>query len=106
MLFLSAWLIILTIIFRRSLETGEVPPDWRSANVSPVYKKGDRYKAENYRPISLTCIWELPIHLTFFVELFFSDVKFFQRMLTGTVYSRYLIGQLGLSGGDHHFVMV
>lgn len=47
---------ILTIIFRRSLETGEVPPDWRSANVSPVYKKGDRYKAENYRPISLTCI--------------------------------------------------
>ena len=47
---------ILTIIFRRSLETREVPPDWRSANVSPVYKKGDRYKAENYRPISLTCI--------------------------------------------------
>ena len=30
---------ILTIIFRRSLETGEVPPDWRSANVIPVYKK-------------------------------------------------------------------
>ena len=47
---------ILTIIFRKSLETGEVPPDWRSANVSPVYKKGDRHKAENYRPISLTCI--------------------------------------------------
>ena len=47
---------ILTIIFRISFETGEVPPDWRSANVSPVYKKGDRYKAENYRPISLTCI--------------------------------------------------
>ena len=47
---------ILTIIFRKSLETGEVPPDWRSANVRPVYKKGDRHKAENYRPISLTCI--------------------------------------------------
>lgn len=47
---------ILTIIFRKSLETGEIPPDWRSANVSPVYKKGDRHKAENYRPISLTCI--------------------------------------------------
>jgi hypothetical protein len=37
---------ILTIIFRRSLETGEVPTDWRSTNVSLVYKKGDRYKAE------------------------------------------------------------
>jgi hypothetical protein len=47
---------ILTIIFRKSLETGEVPPDGRSANVSPVYKKGDRHKAENYRPISLACI--------------------------------------------------
>ena len=47
---------ILTIIFRKSLETGEIPPDWRLANVSPVYKKGDRHKAENYRPISLTCI--------------------------------------------------
>ena len=32
---------ILTKIFRKSLEIGEVPPDWRSANVSPVYKKGD-----------------------------------------------------------------
>lgn len=28
---------ILTIIFRK---TGEIPPDWRLANVSPVYKKG------------------------------------------------------------------
>jgi hypothetical protein len=27
---------ILTIIFRKSLETGEVPPDWRLANVNPV----------------------------------------------------------------------
>ena len=47
---------ILTIIFNTSLATGEVPSDWRSANVSPVYKKGERYKAENYRPISLTSV--------------------------------------------------
>jgi hypothetical protein len=32
------------------------PLDWRNANVSPVFKKGEKYKAENYRPISLTCI--------------------------------------------------
>ena len=31
---------ILKIIFCRSLETGEVPIDWRSANVSPVFNKG------------------------------------------------------------------
>lgn len=47
---------ILTIIFNRSINTGEVPQNWRSANVSPVYKKGERCKAENYRPISLTCV--------------------------------------------------
>ncbi|KAK3102283.1 hypothetical protein FSP39_010205 [Pinctada imbricata] len=47
---------ILTIIFNRSLDRGEVPSDWRNARVTPIYKKGDRYKAENYRPISLTCI--------------------------------------------------
>ena len=47
---------ILTIIFRKSFDTGEVPSDWRNANVSPVFKKGEKYKAENYRPISLTCI--------------------------------------------------
>ena len=28
----------------------------RNASVSPVYKKGAKTKAENYRPISLTCI--------------------------------------------------
>ncbi|WAR15544.1 DDB2-like protein [Mya arenaria] len=30
--------------------------DWRNANVAPVYKKGDRHTAENYRPVSLTCV--------------------------------------------------
>ena len=38
---------ILTIIFRKSFDTGEVPSDWRNANVSPVFKKGEKYKAEN-----------------------------------------------------------
>lgn len=46
----------LTTIFNRSLETAEVPSAWKSANVSPIYKKGEHYKASNYRPISLTSI--------------------------------------------------
>ena len=33
-----------------------MPMDWKKANVSPIYKKGARNKAENYRPISLTSI--------------------------------------------------
>jgi hypothetical protein len=46
----------LTIIFRKSLEEGEVPHDWSQANVSPIYKKGDKSSPANYRPVSLTCI--------------------------------------------------
>ncbi len=40
----------------QSLEIGEIPDDWKSANVSPLYKKNDRTEAVNYRPVSLTCI--------------------------------------------------
>ncbi|KAK3087114.1 hypothetical protein FSP39_001879 [Pinctada imbricata] len=47
---------ILTFIFTKSLNTGETPKDWKQANIAPAYKKGDKYKAINYRPISLTCI--------------------------------------------------
>ena len=47
---------ILTTIFQKSLNTGEVPSQWRNAFVTPVYKKGSRYDPANYRPISLTCI--------------------------------------------------
>jgi hypothetical protein len=46
----------ITAIFRRSMELGAVPTDWKSANVTAIYKKGERYKASNYRPVSLTSI--------------------------------------------------
>ena len=47
---------ILKIIYERSLSTGKLPADWMKANVMPVFKKGDKSLASNYRPISLTCI--------------------------------------------------
>ena len=47
---------ILKVLFERSLESGAVPPIWNSANVSPIFKKGEKSAAANYRPISLTCI--------------------------------------------------
>ncbi|KGL88429.1 hypothetical protein N301_14627, partial [Charadrius vociferus] len=46
----------LSIIFERSWRTGEVPEDWRIANVTPVFKKGRKDDPGNYRPVSLTSI--------------------------------------------------
>ena len=47
---------ILSVIFQHSINTGDVPIDWRQGNIAPIYKKGDKHKASNYRPVSLTSI--------------------------------------------------
>ena len=47
---------ILAYIYKESLAQGNVPDDWRQANVAPVFKKGEEYDPANYRPMSLTCI--------------------------------------------------
>ena len=44
----------LHLIFERSLHFGEVPDDWKSAHVVPIFKKGSKSDVENYRPVSLT----------------------------------------------------
>ena len=38
------------------MNSGILPRDWLSANITPIYKKNDRTNASNYRPISLTAI--------------------------------------------------
>ncbi|KAK4825474.1 hypothetical protein QYF61_027629 [Mycteria americana] len=41
---------------QQSWLTGEVPADWRLANVTPIYKKGRKEDPGNYRPLSLTSV--------------------------------------------------
>ncbi|BHF60820.1 hypothetical protein SprV_0100378700 [Sparganum proliferum] len=43
-------------IFRSSFELGRLPSEWKTANIFPIYKGGARSSANNYRPVSLTCI--------------------------------------------------
>ena len=45
-----------TRIFQTSLDEGTAPKDWRKANIVPIFKKGDKSKPANYRPVSLTAI--------------------------------------------------
>ena len=47
---------IFTLLFQATLRQGKIPQQWKSAHVSPIFKKADKHKPENYRPISLTSI--------------------------------------------------
>ena len=58
-------------IFLCSLDTQKFPSNWKKSNVVPVYKKGDKTFAKNYRPVSL-----LPIF-----------GKIFEKCLYDTIYS-------------------
>ena len=48
----------LAFIINLSLQSGVFPSVWKSAKITPVHKKGDTKKPENFRPISV-----LPIFL-------------------------------------------
>ena len=43
-------------IFRKSIHQGKLPRGWKIGLVSPIFKKGDRHQAKNYRPVSLTSV--------------------------------------------------
>ena len=49
----------LSYIFKLSLQSGIFPSQWRKCDVVPVYKKGDKSIAKNYRPVSLLPVSKL-----------------------------------------------
>jgi len=46
----------ITMLYRKSLENKRLPVSWKCSSISVIFKKGIKTLAENYRPISLTCI--------------------------------------------------
>ena len=59
------------LIWKKSLETGFIHPEFKNQTVTPVFKKGSKALAANYRPISLTS------HL----------IKIFERILRDKIVS-------------------
>ena len=48
--------LMTTHLFKQSLATSELPPEWKSAYVTPIFKKDKRSDPLNYWPVSLTSI--------------------------------------------------
>ena len=46
----------LSCIFTKSMAQGTVPEDWKTAHVTPIFKKGQKSSTTNYRPVSLTSV--------------------------------------------------
>jgi len=46
---------VLYEIFKRSLESAQLPEDWLHTLINLKHKDGDREAIENYRPIGITC---------------------------------------------------
>ena len=46
----------LMILFQKSLDNGQIPDEWRDANITVIHKKGSRADPGNYRGVSLTSV--------------------------------------------------
>ena len=47
---------VLSVLYNKSIQEGQLPYQWKEANVIALFKKGSRKSANNYRPVSLTSI--------------------------------------------------
>ena len=43
-------------LFTKSLQSGTLPKQWKEANVTCIFKKGDKSSPGNYMPVSLTSV--------------------------------------------------
>ena len=80
----------LRIIFRNILSTAIYPDIWKLANVTPIFKKGDKQLIQNYRPISL-----LPICGKIFEKIVFNNL--YKHLTTHHLISK---NQSGFRPGD------
>ncbi|KFQ81688.1 RNA-directed DNA polymerase from mobile element jockey, partial [Phaethon lepturus] len=46
----------LCVIFEKPWQSSEIPGDWKKGNIEPIFKKGSKGDAGNYRPVSLTSV--------------------------------------------------
>ena len=78
-----AWQLV--ILFNESLETGEIPSDFKVGNITPIFKSGrkDVTAPENYWGISLTLLYSKVLERIVFDEVstFLSNRKLLSKFL-------------------------
>jgi len=52
----TSWMFLLKTLFQTSIDAGTLPIDWKKANITPIFKKGSKTDAGNYRTVSLTSV--------------------------------------------------
>ena len=62
-------------LFQTSINKGQFPDSWKLANVTPVFKKGDKQVKNNYRPISILPNIGKVFERVVFIQLY----KYFQE---------------------------
>ena len=50
---------LLSIIYRNSLDKGDLPCEWKQANVTAINNSGPKTKVENYRPILVLHLYDV-----------------------------------------------
>ena len=47
---------VLLVLFRKSMDEGKVPNQWKEANIVPIHKGGLKARMSNFRPVALTSV--------------------------------------------------
>ena len=76
----------LTLIWRKSMSSGTIPPRLKLGIVTPIHKSGNRGLVNNYRPVTLTS----------------HCIKLFERVLAKNI-TQYLEGNNLFNDGQHGF---
>ena len=73
-------------MFQKIYATGLIPEQWKVSKIIPIFKKGDKTKIENYRPIANLC----------------STSKTFEKLILKQIHYLESKNKLDLTGKQQH----